>query len=95
MTYQVETTIHFDKQIKKMDRFVAITILKWLEKKVNNSENPRIYGKQLKGNLSNYWRYRVGDYRIICEINDDTLIVLAIEAGHRRKISNILNQCNY
>lgn len=74
------------KQLKKIDKPIAKLILIWLEKNVDNCENPRIHGKALKGNLNEYWRYRVGDYRILCLINDNELVVLAISIGHRKDI---------
>lgn len=77
------------KQLKKLDKSTTKLIVTWLEKNVNNSENPRIHGKSLKGNLNEYWRYRVGDYRIICLIEDVELIVVAISVGHRRDIYDI------
>ncbi len=48
--------------------------------------NPRANGKALQGQLSGYWRYRVGDYRIICQIKDSELVILVIEIGHRKNI---------
>lgn len=84
--YRVETTPEFDKQIRKLDRFVASLILRWLNNKINYSVDPRAYGKGLVGNHSGHWRYRVADYRIICHIDDDRLVVLALEAGHRKDI---------
>ncbi|EGP5708886.1 type II toxin-antitoxin system RelE/ParE family toxin [Enterococcus faecium] len=86
MRYHVETTKNFDKQIKKMDKFVAKNILKWLFKHIENSEDPKVFGKELLGNYAGKWRYRIGDYRVICKIDNDKLIVLALEVGHRRKI---------
>lgn len=59
---------------------------KWLEKNLINTINPRVHGKQLTVNLSKYWRYRIGDYRLLVEIDDDQMIIVAIEIGHRREI---------
>lgn len=84
--YTIETTPKFDKQIRKIDKFEARLILKWLNDTINHSENPRNNGKALAGNYSGHWRYRVADYRIICHIDDDRLIVLALEVGHRKDI---------
>ena len=75
-----------DKQLSKMNKPIARNILAWLRKNLNDCENPRYIGKPLKGDLDGYWRYRVGDYRIICEIHDDELLVLAIDVGHRKNI---------
>ena len=74
------------KQFKKLDKSVAKLIILWLEKNIDNCENPRIHGKALKGNLNEYWRYRVGDYRILCLIKNDELVVLTVAIGHRKEI---------
>ena len=52
--------------------------------RVHLSSNPRVIGKQLRD--SRFWRYRVGDYRILCTIEDDRLVVLVVELGHRRDV---------
>ena len=75
-----------DKQLSKMDAGVRRIIVSWLIKNINGCENPRVHGKGLTGNHSGEWRYRVGDYRVLCEIKDDELTVLAIEIGHRKNI---------
>lgn len=74
------------KQLKKMDRQVASLIFGYIEKNINNSQNPRTLGKSLVGNDQGKWRYRVGDYRILCEIKDEIVTVAVIEIGHREHI---------
>lgn len=69
-----------------MDAYDRIIIVKWLQKHLENCENPRLYGKSLKGDRSNQWRYRVGKYRIIADIQDDQVLILILEVGHRRDI---------
>ena len=76
------------RQLKKIDKSSARLIISWLEKNIDNCNDPRLHGKSLKGNLSEYWRYRVGDYRVICSIEDNELVVIAIAVGHRRDIYN-------
>lgn len=83
MGYHVETTKKFDKQIKKMDQFAAKSILMWLAKHLEGCDDPKVFGKELVGNYAGKWRYRVGDYRIICTIDNQRLIILALELGHR------------
>ena len=61
-------------------------IVAWMAKNVDGCEDPRAHGKCLTANRSGQWRYRVGDYRVLCEIRDDELIVLAVEIGHRRSV---------
>lgn len=84
--YKLEYTETAKKQLSKLDKYVARTIVGWMSKNVDNSENPRDHGKPLVSNLRGKWRYRVGDYRVICEIQDNKLLVLAISIGHRRDI---------
>lgn len=86
MTYRVEYTKTAVKQLKKMDRKIAAFILSFIEDKLVNCENPRLYGKSLQGELSNIWRYRVGDYRILSRIDDDVVVITIVEVGHRREI---------
>lgn len=74
------------KQLKKLDKGTQKLILTWVGKNLENSDNPRIKGKGLTANRSGEWRYRVGNYRIICDIRDKELIILALSIGHRRNI---------
>ena len=86
MKYTILFTEKAKKQLKKLDKHVAALILGWLEKNIQNCENPRIHGKGLVENKSGQWRYRIGDYRVICEIKDKEVIVLLLEIGHRKEI---------
>jgi mRNA interferase RelE/StbE len=86
MSYSVETTKRFDKEFKKLDRYTQMIIKSWIDKNLVNCENPRAHGKGLTSNRSGQWRYRIGDYRIICEIVDDRLVILALSVGHRSDI---------
>ena len=88
MVYKVELSDLAKKQLKKLDDSVAKMILKWLKKNVDGCDDPRVHGKYLEGNLSEYWRYRVGDYRILCIIDDGRLIVQAISIGNRKNVYN-------
>lgn len=82
MTYKVLFSDRAKKQLKKLDKYTAALIIGWLEKNIENCTNPRQHGKGLVGNKSGQWRYRIGDYRVICEIEDDRIIVLVLEIGH-------------
>ena len=86
MQYKVIFTERAKKQLKKLDKHIAALIIGWLEKNIQNCENPRLHGKGLVENKSEQWRYRIGDYRVICEIQDKEIIVLVLEVGHRRDI---------
>ena len=74
------------KQLKKLDKGTQKLILTWVGKNLENCDNPRIKGKGLTANRSGEWRYIVGNYRIICDIRDMELIILALSIGHRRNI---------
>ena len=74
------------KQLGKIDKSQQRMIYGYLKKNLEDTSNPRLFGKSLKGNLRNYWRYRVGDYRIIAKINDDEIKIIVIEVGHRKDI---------
>ena len=84
--YHVGFTKNALKQLKKMDKSSASLILGWIRKNIEGCDNPRVHGKGLIANRSGQWRYRVGDYRIITEIEDDKVIVLVLNVGHRRDI---------
>ena len=88
MTYKIVFTERAKKQLKKIDKYTASLIIGWLEKNVEGSTNPRIHGKGMTQNKSGQWRYRIGDYRVICEIQDEKVIVLVLEIGHRKEIYN-------
>ena len=72
--------------IKKMDSSTSKLIRTWIEKNLINTENPRIKGKALTSDLKGLWRYRVGDYRILADIQDDKIVILILDIGHRSKI---------
>lgn len=86
MNYTVKTTLRFDREFKKLDRYTQRMIAAWISKNLENCENPRIHGKGLTSNRSGQWRYRIGDYRLICQIEDKELVILALTVGHRRDI---------
>ena len=76
----------FDKDFKKLDHYTRVMLMNWIEKHLEGCNNPRQYGKALSANLKGLWRYRIGDYRLICEIQDSTLVILALAIGHRKDI---------
>ena len=86
MTYHVVFSKDALKQLKKMDRHNAALILGWIRKNLEGCENPRILGKGLTSNRSGQWRYRIGDYRIIAEIQDQNIIILVLNISHRSDI---------
>ena len=86
MSYAVETTERFDREFKKLDRYTQRMIKSWIDKDLVGCENPRMHGKGLTANRSGQWRYRIGDYRLICLIQDERLVILALSVGHRKEI---------
>lgn len=86
MNYKVEYSKTAQKQIKKLDNYTQVMLMNWITKNLVNCKDPKIHGKALKGNLKGQWRYRVGDYRILCDIEDNKIIILVINVGHRREI---------
>ena len=84
--YSVETTPRFDKEFKKLDRYTQRMIKGWIDKNLMGTDNPRQHGKGLTANRSGQWRYRIGDYRLLCHIDDGKLVILALSVGHRREI---------
>ena len=86
MAWTVEVSDFAEKQLCKLDRPVQKRLVDWLEDRLEGCKNPRHFGEPLRGELAGLWRYRVGDYRIICEIQDQQLVVLALTVGHRREV---------
>ena len=78
----LETSPQFDKAARKLDPPVLRRVKAYLDE-VCELDNPRLRGKALAGDLAGYWRYRVGDYRILVEVRDDDLFIIAITLGHR------------
>ena len=86
MAWTVEVAEPAERQLRKLDPQVRRRILDWLDDCIEGCKNPRHFGEALKGGRAGLWRYRVGDYRIICHIRDEVLVVLALAVGHRREI---------
>lgn len=86
MNYCVETTSRFDREFKKLDRYTQRMIKAWIDKNLDGCEDPRQHGKGLTENRSGQWRYRIGDYRLICQIEDERLVILTLNIGHRRDV---------
>lgn len=86
--YKVEYTNNAIKYLAKLDKYTMKMLYKWIEKNLVDCEDPRQHGKSLTGNRSGEWRYRVGDYRIIADIQDDKIVILILEIGHRRDVYN-------
>ncbi|MBN1649332.1 MAG: type II toxin-antitoxin system RelE/ParE family toxin [Spirochaetales bacterium] len=84
MAWTIEFAKSAAKQLKKTDKQTAVRILKFMNEKVK--KDPRSVGEALHANLADFWKYRIGDYRLICEIQDGKLVVLVLKLGHRREV---------
>lgn len=84
--YSVRYEKDAQKALKKMDKHQARLLLSWISKHLNGTAFPRQFGRALTGNKNEQWRYRVGNYRIIAHIDDETITILVLEIGHRREI---------
>lgn len=74
------------KQLRKLGKEGARRIFSYLDNNIVGCEDPRAFGKALKGDMGELWRYRTSNYRIVCRIQDDELVVLVVRAGHRRDV---------
>ena len=86
MTWTIEYAETAKKQLRKLDRAAARRIVDFMDERVARSDDPRGIGKALKGPLGDLWRYRVGDFRVICDIQDKVLTVLVLRIGNRREV---------
>ena len=86
MTWNIEWDDRARKELRRLDSPIQKEILSYLRVRIAGSDNPRLFGQNLTGNKAGLWRYRVGDYRIICRIEDDELVVLVIGVGHRKEV---------
>lgn len=87
MAYEVEYSATALRQLRKLDRPVARRVIDYLDE-VAELEDPRARGTGLIGDRAGIWRYRVGDYRVLCDIHDADVVILALEIGHRRSVYN-------
>ena len=86
MAWRVEITETAGKQLSQLDRKAQADIYHYLEERIETNEDPRRYGDPLRKNLSGLWKYRVGNYRVVCDIQDEKVLVLVLRVGHRSKI---------
>ena len=83
MTWHVEYTSAARKELRKMGRVDAARILDWMDKHIDGCEDPRVSGKGLTANRSGQWRYRIGDYRVLCLLRDEVVTVEVFRIRHR------------
>jgi mRNA interferase RelE/StbE len=85
-TWRIEFTRTAERQITKLDHPAQKAIQRFLRERLLPAENPRQWGKPLHGEKRSLWRYRVGDYRLICDIQDEKVVVLVLEVGYRKEV---------
>ena len=86
MKYKVVYEKRAIKELSKIDKIQQVIILSWIEKNLVDTDDPRKNGKALKGKLRDYWRYRIGNYRLIANINEDKIQIIIFNVGHRKQI---------
>lgn len=86
MAWKIEYAETPKKQLRKLDKSAARRIVDFMDERIAPLDDPRELGKALKGSLGDLWRYRVGDYRVLCDIQDGVLTVLVLQIGNRREI---------
>jgi len=74
------------KDFRKLDKQTQSLILDYLEERISGDDDPRRFGKGLHSNLSGLWSYRIGTYRVVCQIKDSELLVLVVTVGHRKDV---------
>ena len=85
MAWSIEFDPDARRELEKLGRSVSDRILKFL-RRVATLDDPRSIGERLQGPLRQYWKYRVGDYRLICSLKEDRLVVIVVRLGHRRDV---------
>ena len=86
MAWRIEFSPDAIHQLNRLDKPIRQRIFDYLDDRIQDCKNPRHFGEALVANLSGLWRYRVGDYRIICRIEEKRVVVLVLAIGHRREI---------
>lgn len=86
MAWTIDYTDTAQKQLQKMDKQTARRLLDYMDERIALLQDPRSTGKPLTGPRGGFWRYRVGDYRLICHIKDEVMCVLVVQIGHRREV---------
>lgn len=86
MAWKIEFLPEAAKELKKLDRAVAARIIKTLEERIAPLDDPRTLGSALTGDHAGYWRWRIGDYRVVARVEDERITVLVVRVAHRREV---------
>jgi mRNA interferase RelE/StbE len=86
LAWTIEISRSAEKQINKLDRVAQESIVRFLRDRLKPADNSRQWGKPLHGDKKGLWRYRVGDYRLICDIQEEKITILVLRVGHRKEV---------
>jgi mRNA interferase RelE/StbE len=86
LVWTIEISRTAERQINKLDASTQKSIVRFLRERLKTAENPRQWGKPLQGDKRGLWRYRTGDFRLICDIQDEKITVLVLEVAHRKDV---------
>ena len=86
MAWEIEFLPQAAKELRKLDRTAAARIIQTLEQRIATLDDPRTLGSALVGEHAGYWRWRIGDYRVIARIEDERIVILVIRVAHRREV---------
>lgn len=86
MAWRIELAESAERELARFDKQIARRITRYLRERIAPLEDPRSIGEPLKGSLNDYWKYRLGDYRIIADIEDDVLRILVVRIGYRKEV---------
>ena len=86
MAWAIEFDLDAAEEFRKLDRTAQLAIRKYLRERIATDADPRRFGKPLIGDKAGLWRYRVGDFRLVCRIEDERLVVLVLAVGHRKEV---------
>lgn len=87
MAWRIEFDPRALDELKRLDKTAQTRIIKTVRERIAPLENPRTLGQALRGEeLGRYWKYRIGDYRLICDIQDETVLILVLRVGHRKEV---------
>ncbi len=89
MAWRVEFEADADREMQRLGEAAAARIVKYLRTRLATAENPRRFGRPLRADLHGYWRYRVGDYRVIARLIEERVLVLIVRVGHRKDVYDL------
>lgn len=86
MPWRIEYTPQAAKELERLDRPASRRIIKYLDERIIPCDNPRAIGEALHGESGQFWKYRVGDYRMVCKIDDKAIMIIVVSVGNRRDV---------